>query len=230
MIAIIIATYQRQDGMTPFYLKRALESIKNQTFKDYQVYVIGDNYESNNEFKEIVDLYPELIYFNLKKSNEREKYSFGDYRLFCAGGVTAAKIGIDLAVSAGYKYVCHLDHDDFWEPNHLELISQVAELDPLFICTLSTHNGSHLPKVDITNEVFEYYPVACGLICSSTCVKYSDTELRGRDVFAETGTAYPADADLWVRLAAEMKSKGRKGYLISSLTCHHEEEGYSLKK
>ncbi|MCJ7812459.1 hypothetical protein MUP95_03960, partial [bacterium] len=50
MIAIVIATYERPDGKTPYYLKRALNSIALQRYKDYHVFVIGDNYKNKKEF------------------------------------------------------------------------------------------------------------------------------------------------------------------------------------
>ena len=48
-LAITIATYQRPDGTTPFYLKRALDAVFNQTHKYFKVYVIGDKYENKKK-------------------------------------------------------------------------------------------------------------------------------------------------------------------------------------
>lgn len=229
-IGIVIPTYQRPDGKTPFYLKRALDSIKSQTFSDYQVYVIGDDYSNIDELINITSLYSKVICFNLEKSTERQKYPYGDHRLWCTGGLTASLIGIRLVLNKGIEYICHLDHDDWWEPNHLESITRViTEKNPLFVCTLSSYRiPAILPRFGISNEILEFPPLSCGLINSSACVKYSETNLRARDCFAETGTAFPADADLWFRLAEEMKANGEKGYVITSLTCHHDEECYVL--
>lgn len=229
-LAVVIATYFRPDGSTPRYLERALKSIENQSYKNYHIYVIGDNYEDSKGFKEICSRFNQITFVNLPKAIERDKYPFGDYRLFCAGGVNACYYGIELALNDRFEYVCHLDHDDFWEPDHLEKINSVIQLNPQFICTCSTHINNWLPYVQLTGEVYEYYPESCKMITSSACVKYSDTKLRPRDVFDATGEAYPADADLWNRLSEEMKKEGKKGYLIASLTCNHNEEGYSLKK
>jgi hypothetical protein len=99
----------------------------------------------------------------------------------------------------------------------------IENYDPLFICTVSTYYGSILPGVEILNDVQPYItkPGCCSL--SSSCIKYSETDLRLWDVYKETGKAYPADADLWER----MKNQGR-GYLITAITCHHDTEAYSL--
>ena len=228
-IAIIIPTYQRPDGKTPFYLDRALKSVENQTHKDYRIYVIGDKYENKEELQSIVQPY-HVFWGNLSKAIEREKYPFGDYRLYCTGGASAAQIGINLALKAGYQYICCLDHDDWWDVDHLEQINKIIEAkNPFFICTLSTCLGRTLPDFAETHEIKEFLPVPCGMINSSACIKYSDTKLRARDCCEKTGTAYPADADLWRRLSAEMKAAWKQGYVYTGLTCHHEEEGYSLK-
>lgn len=229
-IGIVIPTYQRPDGKTPYYLKRALDSIRAQIFTEYQVYIIGDDYSNIDELIGITSLYKKVLCFNLEKSVERQKYPYGDHRLWCTGGLTASLIGIRFALNQGLEYICHLDHDDWWEQNHLECINRaITENNPLFVCTLSTYKiPAILPRFEVSNEIKEFYPVGCGLINSSACVKYSDTKLRARDCYEETGKAFPADADLWCRMAEEMKATGKKGYVITSLTCHHDEECYVL--
>ncbi len=228
-IGVIIATYQRPDGKTPSYLRRALNSIHSQTFKNFQVYVMGDKYENNIELKTIIAPYPNITCINMPHAVEREKYKFGDMKLWCTGGMNAFITGVNRALDDGIKYICHLDHDDFWENNHLELISKVIEeKNPFFVCTASSYSNIHLPYKPLNNEVEEFYPVPGGMIASSSCVKYSDTKLRYRDVFEATGTPNPGDADLWERMAKEMQENGKKGYLIKTLTCHHDEEGYTL--
>jgi glycosyltransferase involved in cell wall biosynthesis len=94
MIAIVIATYKRKDGKTPFYLTRALNSIMVQTYKEWDVYLIGDNYEDEDELYNIAKDFENVDVINLAEAKERNKYPFGDYRLFCAGGVNAALYGV----------------------------------------------------------------------------------------------------------------------------------------
>jgi len=229
-IGIAIATYCRPDGKSRNYLINALRSIDLQSHSDYQVYVVGDAYFDTVEFNEIAGMFPKVKFTNLPISIEREKYPFGDYRLFCAGGRTPSINAVEQALADGIQYVCHLDHDDSWEPNHLAAINQVIEEKrPMFICTLSTYFGGHLPNIPVANTVQEFYPVPEGIVASSTCIKYADTQLRVRDCFEEEGKAYPGDADLWRRLTEEMKVTNKKGYIITAITCHHDEEGYSFK-
>lgn len=228
-IGIVISTYQRSDGKTPAYLNRALSKISIQTFKNYQVYVMGDHYDNDDELKRIVAPYHNVTCINLPHAVEREKYKPRSMELWCSGGNTAVLTGIAEALKDGIEYICHHDHDDFWEPNHLELINKVIDAkDPFFVCTLSTYMNIHLPHVPMTNEVQEFLPVPGGMITSASCIKYVDTKIRGRNVFEETGRANPTDADLWDRLSKEMKEVGKKGYLVTTLTCHHDEEGHTM--
>ena len=79
-LGIVIATYQRFDGSTPTLLKRAIESVKDQTHQDYTLIVIGDKYEDNKEFENICNsagLKDKIIYENLPYAKEREKYPIG---------------------------------------------------------------------------------------------------------------------------------------------------------
>ena len=230
-LGIVITTYYRPDGRTRQYLIRALTSIKQQTHRDYLVYVMGDAYSNPKEFTELSMMFPGFQFINLPHAVERSKYAFGTMQLWCAGGVTAAVVGINLALSHGVKYICHLDHDDWWSEEHLARINQVIEeRDAFFVCTMSTWIDEILPKISpIGNIVDDFYPLPRGIICSSTCVKYADTLLRPRDVFAVTGRAEPADLDLWERLTVQMKTEGWHGYVYAGLTCHHDEEGYTLR-
>jgi glycosyltransferase involved in cell wall biosynthesis len=56
-IAVIISTFRRGDGKTPELLKQTLSSVFNQTFKDFKLFLIGDNYENEEEFKEITNYF-----------------------------------------------------------------------------------------------------------------------------------------------------------------------------
>jgi glycosyltransferase involved in cell wall biosynthesis len=49
--AIVITTYKRSDGSTPFYLKRALSSILNQDYDQYKIFVNGDKNEEKEKFE-----------------------------------------------------------------------------------------------------------------------------------------------------------------------------------
>jgi glycosyltransferase involved in cell wall biosynthesis len=233
-IAIVIATYQRPDGRTPYYLERTLTSIDQQIFQDFHVYVIGDAYVNEAEMKYLVGRHPKTSCYNLDHSPERERYGSGNMNIWHTGGNTAANIGIELALADKYEWVCHLAHDDVWLPNHLALINNVIEdKHPIFICTMATYAGPqrYLPdNIQETHEIISFYPIPCGIVASATCVRYSKTKLRVTDRLQVDGVPYPSDAYLWMCLEKEMKETGQSGYIICTITCQHDEEGYAIRE
>ena len=229
---IIIPTYQRSDGKTPFYLKRTLDSVFAQTHKDFIIYLIGDRYENEKEFLSIIEKYPKdrLFYENLTEAHERDKYQDNRETLWCSGGTFATNYGIDKAVNDNIQYVCLLDHDDYWLPEHLSQINKIlfdTEVD--WICTktsVDSHRSAYLPKQQSIKNLIEFLPLPCGIIKSSVCFNIQAIPLRVRDVFAETKKAIPGDADLWERSAKYIKEKGLHSYFLNKHTCVHDSEGY----
>ncbi len=227
--AIIISTYQREDGKTPFYLKRALDSIFAQTYNRFVVFLIGDHYENNEELLNIVSPYPEykIRLENLPKATERDKYK-GSEVLWTCGGTVATNHGIDRAESEGFDYVCLLDHDDYWLPNHLQVLHEaVTTTRADWFCTRSTFGkgGFTLPHIKTNKPMIETLPLPEGMVKTSACFNIKTIPLRLRNVFEETGKAFAGDADLWRRSAEFIKQHNLKSYHLNTLTCVHESEG-----
>lgn len=231
-IGVVISTYRRPDGKSAAYLERTLTSIDKQTHRDYEVYLIGDAYSDDAELKAIVSRHIGIKCINLERSVERDRYGVGNQKIWCAGGVTAVNIGIKMALEDGYEYICHQAHDDLWEPNHLSCINKIVEeKHPIFCCTLSTYFGKHIMPGPFSqsNEILSYYPIDGGMIASSACVKYSDTKIRVMDRLHEEGIMSPCDAYLWQQLREEMKLTGKEGWVMTTVTCHHDEEGSVMR-
>ena len=233
-LSIVIATYYRKDGSTKECLTKALDSVFNQTYQDFKVYLIGDKYENNDEIIEIVSKYDSnKIYFeNLSYAKERDLYS-DKWVIWSYGGVNAVNIGIDKSLSDGYEYICHLDHDDYWETTHLEEINKCIELTGSdWICTKSTYNNprNFLPKINSDELYVPFYPTYAGLIHSSVCMNFRKIPLKYRDIFEETQKlGLPADGDLWERTKGYIISNNLISICINKLTCHHDEEGFERK-
>lgn len=230
-LGVVIATYERPDGKTPEYLDRTLTLIDYQTFRDYQVFVVGDAWKDEAKLKNIVEKHPQTVWHNLAVSPERERYGYNNMQIWCAGGVTAANKGIDMALEKGISYICHQAHDDLWEPNHLALINEIIKAKhPLFCCTLSTYfRNKILPDMPVSNRILPIYPIDGGMIASSTCINYAETKLRVIDRLHEQGIMSPCDAYLWECLRNELKAKNQTGWVGTTVTCHHDEEGYAIR-
>lgn len=231
--SIVITTYQRNDGGTPMFLKRALDSVFKQDYQNFKIYVIGDKYEDNSEFESIFKDYPKdkIYYENLPFAYERDRFT-DKWLIWKYAGVFANNYGINKSIIDGYEYVCHLDHDDEWYGNHLsELNDAILKTGALWLCTKSEYIANRiLPVVNSKLELVPFNPVPEGLIHSSTCINFKKIPLRHRNVFDETGkSGLPGDADLWLRIAKYLTDTNQKGILVNKVTCKHVDEGFERK-
>lgn len=228
-----MSTYYRKDGTTSKYLIRALNSIFNQTHQDFKVYLIGDRYENEQEINEIVSKYDsnKLFFKNLDFAKERDTYT-DRWLIWSYGGVNAVNIGIDISISEGNYYICHLDHDDYWEQNHLEIINKcIEETSSDWICTKSKYVGNRVLPLINSEELFvNFLPSARSLIHSSVCMNFKTIPLKYHDVYEKIGRmGLPADADLWERCKKHIINNNLKSTLINKITCYHLEEGFERK-
>ena len=219
-LSIVMATFYKKDGSTYIPLERALTSIKNQTHQDYFVYLIGDKYEKNDEFikaSKIIDS-SKIKAVNLPNAPEREKYS--GRNLWVCGGCNAYNTAIKMSQDDGLNYICHLDHDDYWLPNHLEIISKAIEQTKTnFVCTLSeTPSKNILPKTNDKSYIQKYIPGPSQLIHSSSCVNFAYFNMKYRNMIEECNSVYPSDADLWSRIQKFLKDKNETGILLNIKT------------
>ena len=223
----------RSDGNTPKLLIRALDSVFAQTHKDFKIFVMGDHYENEQELFEICRGYDsEKIYCENLEVSERDLYAGNAWAIWSYGGCNAKNTSIDRAISQGFSYMCNLDHDDYWETNHLEEINKAIEkTGALFVCTKSTYCGStHLPRVDGDSEYIEHLPQSGNLVHSSTCINFNTIPLRHVDLYKETGSVgLPGDAHMWEILNKYMSENSMKGILVNKVTCMKEAEGFERK-
>jgi hypothetical protein len=228
-IAIVIPTYKKSDGSSKFYLTRALESIKKQSFKDYKVFLIGDKYDDNEELNQISKIIDneKIIVNNLSYAYERDKYINNPDVLWTCGGVNAVNIGISMALNEGFEYIAHLDHDDYWYDNHLYEINNVItnKQNVGFVYTLSKFiNDTILPRLENNGEIVYSLPKHSNLVHSSTCINFKKLKARYRNMFEEFSMVYPSDAALWNELNTELKVNNINSFLIKKITCVHDKE------
>ena len=104
LVSIIIPTYNRE-----VLIVKALESVFNQTFQDFEVLIIDDASTDNTE-KVIKEMgHPRVRYYKLDKNG---------------GQCIARNFG---AVHAKGKYLAFLDSDDEWLPEKLEKQVELME-------------------------------------------------------------------------------------------------------
>lgn len=227
--AIIISTYKRDDGNTPFLLKRCLNSIANQLHNDYKIFLIGDRYENNEEFIEICNTFEnkDKIYFeNLNIASERDVFN-NKLNIWKFGGVSAVNHAINISKNEGFNYIVRIDHDDFWENNHLELINECIELNnPAFICTKSKYRDTILPNISSHEKYINFKPYPETLVHSSICFNLNQLPLRYRTLGDEKCGDNSSDGCLYFEIRELIEENNLKSVLINKITCTVEGDGY----
>ena len=150
--AIAIATYQRPNGKTPFYLSRALDCVLKQTYSNWKVYLYGDKYEDNEEFMKLSSIIPseKLHIYNMPVANERDNVTNPQFRWRVAGCNTMNVMRQQI-LDDGFEWICHLDDDDYWTHDRLQVLyDTISKLpDACFIYNYSTHGGRWWPPVQV---------------------------------------------------------------------------------
>lgn len=111
MVSVVIPTYN-----TAKYIGYTLDSVLNQTYKDFEIIVVNDG--STDNTIEVLKPYTEQIRYIYQKNGGRSK---------------ARNTGIQ---AANGKYIAFLDSDDLWTPAKLErqveIMEENKEIDFLF--------------------------------------------------------------------------------------------------
>jgi len=99
-ISVITATYNRPD-----VLRWAIESVRAQTFEDYEHVVVGDACTDHTEA--------------VVASFDDPRIRFVNLAVNCGEQSGPNNAGFDLARG---EYIAYLNHDDLWAPDHLALL------------------------------------------------------------------------------------------------------------
>ena len=100
MFDVIIPIYQ----IDPKILRFCLESVKHQTFFEYEVWIIDGTPYDWEKYEEVLEVVSDFSEFNYMRQGNR--------------GVSGAR---NQGFSVGINpYIAFLDGDDFWFPNHLQ--------------------------------------------------------------------------------------------------------------
>ena len=110
MISVIISTYQRPDR-----LKKAIQSVLNQTYPDFELIVVDDNSKDNTQ--DIVKSFKDPRISYLKRTKN--------------AGTDARPKNEGIMASKG-EYIAFLDDDNEFRPDHLmALYNELTKISPI---------------------------------------------------------------------------------------------------
>ncbi len=186
LISVIVPTFNRPD-----MLKRALQSIAQQIFTDYEIIVVNDGG---------IDVADTVTSFN-------ERHNITCIHHGKNRGLAAAR-NSGIGVARG-KYIAYLDDDDRFAPDHLQTLVSFLEQSHLRIAYSDAwrivQRMEHGEYVEVERSVpyshdfnpdtlliSNYFPVLC--------VMHEKACLEKTGGFDETLTTHE-DWDLWIRLS-----------------------------
>jgi glycosyltransferase involved in cell wall biosynthesis len=175
-VSVVITAYNRPD-----FLKRAIESVMAQTFRDFELVVIDDC--SPTDLSGVVAQFGPEIRFHRQERNGQLSH--------------ARNTGVRLARG---EFIAFLDDDDAWLPTKLERQMAAVEGYDACLCGLKdmeTGNVTVLPVREVTPEMLLYRNKFCGptgFVCKRSV-------LLGEifDVQLPLGS----DWDMYIRLARQ---------------------------
>jgi len=182
-VAVCTQSYYRKDGSTKKYLQNMFKMLENQTYKNFKIFITGDNYKPEKEFVELCQEYKgELQMYN-------NNYAFRDFNLgnilnyWACGGLSAAYNSYIKAKEGGYDIALMLDDDDIWTESHIDnVVSNFIKYpETAFMIVKSEYRSkasnqikiddsySYLPRSNINNIHYNnYIPVGCDSVRSAS--------------------------------------------------------------
>jgi len=189
--SIIIPTYNRAA-----MLDRCLESLVNQTYKDFEVFVCDDGSTDNS--KEITEKYKDKL--NVQYLWEPN----------WGGPARPRNRGIDIAQG---EWICFLDSDDTWYPNKLMVCKDYLNNYDLIYHDLMMNNGIEKKKQgfvrDLKSNSFRDLMLNGNAIPNSSVCVRKDILISAGGFSEEKKLIAVEDYDLWIKLSL-MKTRFKR--------------------
>lgn len=185
LFSIVIPLYNKQQ-----FIERTLQSVRNQTFTDYEIVIVNDGSTDDSEQKVLSVNDLPVRYFRTENR-----------------GVSAARnLGIEQARG---EFIAFLDADDYWYPHYLQQVAHYICLLPQhvafgtaveFECGKRIVTPPYLFPKTGDYEVLNFFEASMGqavFLTSATVLRKSLLEQTGLfDVTIRSGQ----DTDLWIRV------------------------------
>ena len=207
VISVVIPAYNAGG-----FIKRTIDSVLAQTYRDYEVIVVDDG--STDNTADVV-----------KSCAGKVRYIHQEN----AGDGPARNTGIRAAKG---DWIAFLDHDDEWLPQKLELQMKLLDRNPALRWCGANYYGSCLGRRDAVGNVTSLQKALAGLdyfenfftaVGQKDCSLVTTTMVIHKEVFEQAGLfdscwLLCADFDMWWRIAYRFP---RIGYLAQPLAMMH---------
>ena len=153
LISIVMPTYNR-----PNHLRRALDSIFNQTYQNFEILLVGDKCPELDKF----------VYTYERAKDPRFKY-YNLLHNYGPGGAVPRNYALKMMCNT--RWVAYLDDDNEWKSNHLEHLVDIIRKneDVQYVISSMIIDGKELlfeePKLGRIDT-------SCVIHRHSLCVKY----------------------------------------------------------
>jgi len=237
--SICITTYKRPCGSigkcnfqsTSQFLTRCIDSILTQTYQKYRIIVVGDKYEDLQELKSIIDKFRRLtsneIILIQNESTERD-YIMNKNKLWRIAGSSSMNVGLNYCRTNNYIYYCHLDDNDWWEPDHLETFAKIYTnyIDVVFVNSMSTFDGKQ-----ITTDISDKFVFKCNIMPREHEHQVCDSSISFRADIVPFNYFTTKNEDEITLPANAMMLNNIHNFIIDSdgscictkkFTCHHD--------
>lgn len=215
LVSIILPTYNRTQ-----YVKRAIESVLDQTYKNIELIIINDG--STDKTSEIIS--------EFRKKDKRVSILTNKINL---GFVKSLNNGITIARG---KYIARIDDDDFWsDPKKLEKQIEFLENHPDYVLT----GGGAIGINEKGKEIFRYLLPEKDenirkYILSDNCFIHSTVVFR-RTIWELVGGydekfCFSEDWDLWLKFGKFGKFYNFQEYFVYYLRWPQNSLNFNIKR
>jgi Glycosyltransferases involved in cell wall biogenesis len=191
-VSVIIPTYNRPDLLTD-----AIESVCAQTFKDFEIIVVND---CGKDVEVVCAPYRDCANITYIRHGRNR-------------GLGAAR-NSGIKVARG-EYLCYLDDDDIFYPNHLETLLTFMEEHGVFAAYTDSYEAIQKEMNGVRVTVKRRLLYSCDLefnailvnnLFPSLCMMHRRSCIDKIGFFDETLTTHE-DWEMWIRLAMEFKPR-----------------------
>lgn len=205
-VTVVIAAYNASH-----YISQALDSVKAQTFTNYEVIVVNDGSDDREELERVLNSHPLPI-----------TYLFQENR-----GVSAAR-NAAINIAKG-EFYAQLDADDQWTPDYLEVQLQILRHHPdavlvypnAIIVGAAGEPGPEFMKITPSEGEVNFERLVAQQCTVMTCVTARLSAIKDVGMFDES-LRRCEDFDLWLRI---VKSGGRIIYHRKVLALYRRHAG-----